>query len=226
MRLTVTATERRTSGIPADASGGRRQASPGERSTRALPPSDLRLQPLGGVRRCGAARRLPSTAGRSRQCDRGRSGCTRLGTGPRRPLHLQPGPTTDRGGNVPWMQRASAGRVRPATARCSFGGRWRRLDSMSAGRPWISGMRRGLLPNTNGPADSRRVIRGVGPTPPPGGYQPADMIFFGHGAGNAGHVALYLGGGLIVQCSLSANGSNVRPLVGYVTPTGWVRWRL
>ena len=55
--------------------------------------------------------------------------------------------------------------------------------------------------------------------------EPADMVFFGHGAGNDGHVALYLGGGQIVQCSSSGNGSNIRPLAGYVTPTGWIRWR-
>ncbi|MEZ5101218.1 MAG: hypothetical protein R3C15_15740 [Thermoleophilia bacterium] len=39
-------------------------------------------------------------------------------------------------------------------------------------------------------------------------------------------VALWLGNGLIVQCSASGGGSNVRPLAGYVTPTGWVRWNL
>jgi hypothetical protein len=38
-------------------------------------------------------------------------------------------------------------------------------------------------------------------------------------------VALWLGDGQIVQCSSSGNGSNIRPLAGYVAPTGWLRWR-
>ena len=45
------------------------------------------------------------------------------------------------------------------------------------------------------------------PDPPPGGYQPADLIFFGHGGGADGHVALWLGNGLIVQCSASGGGA-------------------
>ena len=59
----------------------------------------------------------------------------------------------------------------------------------------------GLLPDTDNAASTPLVERGVGPDPPPGGYRPADLIFFGHGAGDAGHVALWLGNGLIVQCS-------------------------
>ena len=70
------------------------------------------------------------------------------------------------------------------------------------------------------------MTRGVGPDPPPGGYQPGDLIFFGVDDGPNGHVALWLGGGMIVQCSASGNGSNIRPLAGYVAPTGWVRWNL
>jgi hypothetical protein len=42
--------------------------------------------------------------------------------------------------------------------------------------------------------------------------------------GTSGHDALWLGDGQIVQCSASGNGSNIRPLDGYVAPTGWVRW--
>ena len=68
---------------------------------------------------------------------------------------------------------------------------------------------------------ARRRLR-----PPPGGYQPADLIFFGVEDGANGHVALWLGNGQIVQCSSSGNGSNIRPLAGYVAPTGWVRWTL
>jgi cell wall-associated NlpC family hydrolase len=84
----------------------------------------------------------------------------------------------------------------------------------------------GLLPNTETAAATPLVVRGVGTDPPAGGYRPADLVFFGHGEGDAGHVALWLGNGLIVQCSSSGNGSNIRPLAGYVAPTGWVRWRL
>jgi hypothetical protein len=29
---------------------------------------------------------------------------------------------------------------------------------------------------------------------------------------------------MIVRCSASGNGSNIRPLDGYVAPTGGVRW--
>ena len=70
------------------------------------------------------------------------------------------------------------------------------------------------------------MTRGVGSDPPPGGYQPGDLIFFGVDDGPNGHVALWLGNGMIVQCSSSGNGSNIRPLAGYVAPTGWVRWNL
>jgi hypothetical protein len=50
--------------------------------------------------------------------------------------------------------------------------------------------------------------------------------FFGVDDGPNGHVALWLGNGMIVQCSASGKGSNIRPLDGYVAPTGWVRWNL
>jgi cell wall-associated NlpC family hydrolase len=82
----------------------------------------------------------------------------------------------------------------------------------------------GLLPDTDKPASTPLVERGVGRDPPAGGYRPTDLIFFGPGAGDAGHVALWLGNGLIVQCSGSDNGANIRPLAGYAAPTGWVRW--
>ena len=75
-------------------------------------------------------------------------------------------------------------------------------------------------------ADSALVTRGVGSDPPPGGYQPGDLIFFGVDDGPNGHVAIWLGNGMIVQCSASGNGSNIRPLAGYVAPTGWLRWNL
>ena len=58
-------------------------------------------------------------------------------------------------------------------------------------------------------------MRGVGANPPPGGYPTWDIVFFGHGGGDDGHVALYLGGGDLVQCSSSGDGSNIRPMAGY-----------
>jgi cell wall-associated NlpC family hydrolase len=74
--------------------------------------------------------------------------------------------------------------------------------------------------------ETAAVSRGVGTGPPPLGYRPADLIFFGVDDGPGGHVALWLGEGQIVHCSSSGGGSNIRPLAGYVAPTGWVRWRL
>lgn len=88
----------------------------------------------------------------------------------------------------------------------------------------------GLLSYTDMPAQASPapgappvVERGMGGEPADG-YQPGDIIFFGHGEGADGHAALYLGNGLIVQCSASGGGSNIRPLDGYVAPTGWIRW--
>jgi peptidoglycan DL-endopeptidase CwlO len=133
------------------------------------------------------------------------------------------GPSTDRGGSVADMQsREPVG----GTCDCSMFARWAMAQAgidigLTTVQQWPAD---GLLPDTDTPASTPLVKRGVGPVPPPGGYQPADLIFFGHGAGDAGHVALWLGNGLIVQCSGSDNGANIRPLAGYVAPTGWVRW--
>ena len=84
----------------------------------------------------------------------------------------------------------------------------------------------GLLPDSETAAATPLVSRGVGSSSPVGGYRPGDIIFFGHGPGGEGHDALWLGDGQIVQCSSSGGGSNIRPLAGYVAPTGWVRWRV
>jgi cell wall-associated NlpC family hydrolase len=84
----------------------------------------------------------------------------------------------------------------------------------------------GLLPSTGTPAENVVVSRGVGADAPSGGHRPGDLLFFGHDDGPNGHVALWLGNGEIVQCSSSGDGSNIRPLAGYVTPTGWVRWTI
>jgi cell wall-associated NlpC family hydrolase len=84
----------------------------------------------------------------------------------------------------------------------------------------------GLLPQGQTAAATDIVRRGVGSGPPGGGYQPGDLIFFGVDEGANGHVALWLGNGMIVQCSSSGDGSNIRPLAGYVAPTGWLRWKL
>jgi len=135
------------------------------------------------------------------------------------------GPSTDRGGSVVDMQsREPAG----GTCDCSMFARWAMAQAgvdvgSTTVQQWPAN---GLLPDTETAAATPVVARGVGPDPPPGGYRPADLIFFGHGAGDAGHVALWLGDGLIVQCSGSDNGAGIRPLAGYLAPTGWVRWRL
>lgn len=135
------------------------------------------------------------------------------------------GATTDRGTDVAWMRtHEPAG----STCDCSMFVRWSMAQAgLDVGwttvDQWYA---RGLLPDAETAAVGPGVVRGVRADPPPGGYRPGDMIFFGHGGGNDGHVALYLGNGQLVQCSSSGGGSNVRPLAGYVTPTGWVRWTL
>lgn len=135
------------------------------------------------------------------------------------------GPPTDRGGSVQDMQsREPAG----ATCDCSMFARWAFAQAgidigLTTSSQWTAN---GLLPAGDTQQAAVAVARGVGSAPPAGGYQSADLIFFGVDDGAAGHVALWLGNGQIVQCSSSGNGSNIRPLAGYVAPTGWVRWRL
>lgn len=133
------------------------------------------------------------------------------------------GAPTDRGGSVSDMQsREPAG----STCDCSMYVRWALAQAgidagLTTSTQWTAN---GLLPNDDAPAQTLQVSRGVGSEPPPGGYQPGDIIFFGHDDGPGGHDALWLGNGQIVQCSASGGGSNIRPLDGYVEPTGWVRW--
>jgi cell wall-associated NlpC family hydrolase len=134
------------------------------------------------------------------------------------------GPPTDRGGTVSDMQtREPAG----TTCDCSMFVRWAMAQAgvdvgSTTSTQWVAN---GLLPNNETAVSTAAVGRGVGTDAPAGGYLPADLIFFGHNDGPNGHVALWLGNGLIVQCSSSGGGSNIRPLAGYVAPTGWVRWR-
>jgi peptidoglycan DL-endopeptidase CwlO len=135
------------------------------------------------------------------------------------------GSPTDRGGTVQDMQnREPAG----TTCDCSMYVRWALAQAGIDAGLTTSTQRtaNGLLPYDDAPAQTPHVSRGVGANPPPGGYQPGDIIFFGHNDGPTGHDALWLGSGQIVQCSASGNGSNIRPLAGYVAPTGWVRWKL
>src|SRR4051794_24602275 len=133
------------------------------------------------------------------------------------------GPPTDRGGSVQDMQsREPAG----STCDCSMFARWAFAQAgldigTTTSVQWTAN---GLLPPGQTSQRTRFVERGVGSAPPADGYQPADLIFFSVDDGASGHVALWLGDGLVVQCSPSGNGSNIRPLDGYVAPTGWVRW--
>ena len=133
------------------------------------------------------------------------------------------GPPTDRGGSVRDMQsREPSG----STCDCSMFVRWAFAQAgidigLTTSTQWTAN---GLLPSGDTSQATDRVTRGLGVNPPPGGYQPADLIFFGVDDGPGGHVALWLGDGQIVQCSSSGGGSNIRPLAGYVAPTGWVRW--
>ncbi len=135
------------------------------------------------------------------------------------------GAPTDRGGSVADMQiREPAG----STCDCSMYARWAFAQAgidigLTTSTQWIAN---GLLPASNTAQVTGRVTRGVGAKPPEGGYQPADLLFFGVDDGASGHVALWLGDGQIVQCSSSGGGSNIRPLAGYVAVTGWLRWRI
>jgi cell wall-associated NlpC family hydrolase len=135
------------------------------------------------------------------------------------------GPPTDRGGSVQDMRsREPAG----STCDCSMFARWAFAQAgidigTTTSVQWTANS---VLPSGASSQKTALVTRGAGPDPPPGGYQPADLIFFGVDDGPNGHVALWLGNGIIVQCSSSGNGSNIRPLAGYVPPTGWVRWAI
>jgi len=135
------------------------------------------------------------------------------------------GPPTDRGGSVQDMQsREPTG----LTCDCSMFARWAFAQAGIDIGPTTSAQwtANALLPWGDTAQATENVTRGIGAGPPAGGYQPADLIFFGVDDGPGGHVALWLGGGQIVHCSSSGGGSNIRPLAGYVAPTGWVRWRL
>jgi cell wall-associated NlpC family hydrolase len=135
------------------------------------------------------------------------------------------GPPTDRGGSVQDMQsREPAG----TTCDCSMFTRWAFAQAaidigLTTSAQWTAN---GLLPPGQSPEQTALVSRGVGSDPPPGDYQSGDLIFFGVDDGPNGHVAIWLGDGMVVQCSSSGNGSNIRPLASYVGPTGWVRWNL
>jgi cell wall-associated NlpC family hydrolase len=135
------------------------------------------------------------------------------------------GPPTDRGGSVQEMQRHEP---IGTTCDCSMFTRWAFAQAgidigLTTSTQWTAN---GVLPPGQTPQATALVMRGVGPDHPPVGYEPGDLIFFGIDDGPDGHVALWLGDGMIVQCSASGDGSNIRPLAGYVTPTGWVRWML
>src|SRR6266545_3317732 len=134
-------------------------------------------------------------------------------------------PRADRGGSVQDMRsREPAG----STCDCSMFTRWAFAQAgidigTTTSVQWTANS---LLPAGDSSQRTGLVARGVGPDPPPGGYQPADLIFFGVDDGPNGHVALWLGNGMIVQCSSSGGGSNIRPLSGYASPTGWGRWAI
>jgi cell wall-associated NlpC family hydrolase len=133
------------------------------------------------------------------------------------------GSPTDRGGTVQEMQTSEP---LGTTCDCSMFTRWAFAQAgidigLTTSTQWTAN---GLLPPGQTPQQTAAVTRGVGSDPPSGGYQPGDLIFFGVDDGPNGHVAIWLGNGMIVQCSASGDGSNIRPLAGYVAPTGWLQW--
>jgi cell wall-associated NlpC family hydrolase len=135
------------------------------------------------------------------------------------------GPPTDRGGTLQDMRtREPLG----TTCDCSMFARWAFAQAgIDIGSTtFVQWTANGLLPSRQTTVETPLVTRGSASAPPPGGYRPGDLIFFGVDDGPNGHVAIWLGNGMIVQCSSSGNGSNIRPLAGYVAPTGWLRWNL
>src|SRR5215218_4460309 len=132
------------------------------------------------------------------------------------------GPPTDRGGSIQNMQqREPTG----STCDCSMFVRWAMAQAdldvgLTTSTQWTAN---GRLPAGDSLQDTAVVSRGVGHAP--GGYRPGDLVFFGVDDGPTGHVALSLGNGQIVHCSSSGGGSSIRPLAGYVAPTGWLRWK-
>jgi cell wall-associated NlpC family hydrolase len=98
------------------------------------------------------------------------------------------GPPTDRGGSVQEMQRREpAG----STCDCSMFMRWAFAQAgidvgLTTSAQWAAN---GLLPSGDTAQRTALVTRGVASVPPPGGYQPADLIFFGVDDGPSGHIA-------------------------------------
>lgn len=154
------------------------QRSAGRLSARAL-----RLQPLSTrMSRCARAgdavpRRLRRSAHRAR-----------LGARARRPLQLQPWASnrSRRLGAGDAASRTSGLDLRlfdvHALGVCTGGYRCRAHNVCAMGGERSSSFRRHST--TNGAGHP-----GVASVPPPGGYQPADLIFFGVDDGPSGHIA-------------------------------------
>ena len=220
-RQTEMVTASPTSGILPTRSRSRPSSASQWRAVR-VPPRDLRVQPRGLVRRCRPreGEGVPRCLRTWRLGRRPRR--SHLGRGARRPLYVQPGPPTDRGGSIQSMQgREPTG----STCDCSMFVRWAMAQAgldvgLTTSTQWTAN---GRLPAGDSSQDTAVVSRGVGHAP--GGYRPGDLVFFGVDDGPTGHVALSLGNGQIVHCSSSGGGSSIRPLAGYVAPTGWLRWK-
>src|SRR5262245_28109644 len=116
------------------------------------------------------------------------------------------GSPTDRGGSVQDMQTREPS---SPTCDCSMFARWAFAQAGIdiGGTTSVQWVANGLLPAGATARETPVVARGVGPDPPAGGYEPGDLVFFGVDDGPDGHVAIWLGDGMIVQCSSSGNGS-------------------
>ena len=135
------------------------------------------------------------------------------------------------GKSVAYMQTHEPPRGRRQGCDCSSFARWAMAQAgvdigTYTGNIWTA---RGALPfrHSSGRAQtaSGLVLRGYHRRPP-GGYKVGDLIFYGvtgldH---RIGHVAIYMGGGRLVQCS-GRRGSNAGLSVRYKgAPSGYLRY--
>jgi cell wall-associated NlpC family hydrolase len=135
------------------------------------------------------------------------------------------------GKSVAYMQSHEPPRTRRQGCDCSSFARWAMAQAgvdigTYTGNIWTA---RSALPfrHSSGQAStvSGLVLRGYHRRPP-GGYKVGDLLFYGVTGldRGIGHVAIYMGGGRLVQCS-GRRGSNAGLRLDYAgAPSGYVRY--